>query len=47
MVVDEKTGKVGGVKAILGSGKEVYGDVLIGADGIWSAVHFHNAGNTS
>lgn len=38
MVVDEKTGKVGGVKAILGSGKEVYGDVLIGADGIWSAV---------
>jgi zeaxanthin epoxidase len=28
----------GGVKAVLKSGKEVYGDVLIGADGIWSAV---------
>jgi len=27
-----------GVKAILDSGKEVEGDVLIGADGIWSAV---------
>jgi len=27
-----------GVKAILESGKTVYGDVLIGADGIWSAV---------
>jgi zeaxanthin epoxidase len=28
----------GQVKAILNSGKEVVGDVLIGADGIWSAV---------
>ena len=28
----------GGVKAILQSGREVHGDVLIGADGIWSAV---------
>jgi len=27
-----------GVKAILESGKEVEGDVLIGADGIWSAI---------
>ena len=27
-----------GVKAILESGKEIEGDVLIGADGIWSAV---------
>jgi zeaxanthin epoxidase len=32
----EKTSN--GVKAILQSGAEVYGDVLIGADGIWSAV---------
>jgi len=30
--------KNGGVKAILNSGKEIYGDVLIGADGIWSSV---------
>lgn len=28
----------GGVKAVLQSGREVTGDVLIGADGIWSAV---------
>ncbi|GKY94469.1 hypothetical protein MPSEU_000412800 [Mayamaea pseudoterrestris] len=28
----------GQVKAVLSSGKEVFGDVLIGADGIWSAV---------
>lgn len=28
----------GGVKAVLQSGREVCGDVLIGADGIWSAV---------
>jgi zeaxanthin epoxidase len=28
----------GGVKVVLQSGKEVEGDVLIGADGIWSAV---------
>ena len=28
----------GSIKAVLESGKEVYGDVLIGADGIWSAV---------
>jgi zeaxanthin epoxidase len=28
----------GQVKAVLNSGKEVYGDCLIGADGIWSSV---------
>ena len=34
----EQLANGGGVKAIMQSGKEVYGDVLIGADGIWSAV---------
>lgn len=32
------TTTTGSVKAVLKSGKEVVGDVLIGADGIWSAV---------
>lgn len=35
-VVDGRERSV--VKAVLSSGKEFYGDVLIGADGIWSAV---------
>merc|ERR1719247_2560727 len=31
-------GDAGGVNAVLTDGTEVYGDVLIGADGIWSNV---------
>ena len=34
----------GGVKAVMQSGREVVGDVLIGADGIWSAVRAHMRG---
>ena len=31
----------GGVKVHLGNGEKVYGDVLVGADGIWSRVKHH------